>query len=452
MVAACGGGGAGDRRGPGLDRRPGGARVSAACWPRATGAWPRGQTSVAVEAFSGAVALKPQSMLPYLKRGDTYLHRQDWAAAERDLRQATTLDPTAPQPLERLGDVAAGHRAAGRGRGATIGASLAHRGSGAPRPVQARAGAVPQGRHGRARSAPWTASLQLDASSADARITSKAWCSRPPATSTRRARRFERAIELAPAEVRRALGLADLHAARGRDREELALRESAAALDTAGPAALMNVARAYAAKGRSDQAIAALTRAADQHPGSSAVQDAPWDACGSTWPTASRDTAALGRALALLAPMAAKPDASSETLTLYGRALLLDGSLIAAERVLERATLQFPIAPDAFALLGEAAARRGHRAAAELARRKQAALDVLGIRGSRLQAPGPNLLRFCLHFDLCLQVADLLGDLLDGSRTSRNPSPRKLNPSTSAAIARPGKMVRCGASSTCTRP
>ena len=61
--------------------------------------------------------------------------------------------------------------------------------------------------------------------------------------------------------------------------------------------------------------------------------------------------------------------------SLYGRALLLDGSLIAAERVLERATLQFPIAPDAFALLGEAAARRGHKAAAESARRKQAALS-----------------------------------------------------------------------------
>ena len=160
--------------------------------------------------------------------------------------------------------------------------------------------------------------------------------------------------------MRARLSLADLHAAAGRDREELALRESAAALDTAGPAGLMNVARAYAAKGRGDQAVAALTRAADQHPDSDLVQNA----LGRLWidmADGSRDTAALGRALALLKPIAARPDASSEALALYGRALLLDGSLTEAERVLERATLQYPVAPDAFALLGEAAARRGHR-------------------------------------------------------------------------------------------
>ena len=117
-----------------------------------------------------------------------------------------------------------------------------------------------------------------------------------------------------------------------------------------------------------------MTRAAVQHPGSDVVPNA----LGRLWiymADGSRDTAALGRALALLKPIAARPGASSEALALYGRALLLDGSLTEAERVLERATLQYPVAPDACALLGEAAARRGHRAAAEAARRKQAALS-----------------------------------------------------------------------------
>ncbi len=330
-----------------------------------------GQTTVAVEAFSGAVVLKPQSMLPYLKRGDTYLHRQDWAAAERDLRQATLLDPTAPQPLERLGDVAA---ATGR----LDEAEAFYRDSlgiedQAPR-VLYKLG-LARYRRGDAAGAisALDSSLQLDASNpATHYVKGVVLASTGNLDAARPA--FERAIELAPAQVDARLGLADLHAARGRDREELALRESAAALDTTGPGGLMSVARAYAAKGRNDQAIAALTRAADQYAGSSAVQAA----LGRLWidlADGSSDTAALKRALALLAPMAAKPDASSETLTLYGHALLLDGSLIAAERVLERATLQFPIAPEAFALLGEAAARRGHRAAAELARRKQAALS-----------------------------------------------------------------------------
>src|SRR5262245_5891456 len=34
-----------------------------------------GETFNAIEAYSGAVALKPKSMLAYLKRGDTYRRR-----------------------------------------------------------------------------------------------------------------------------------------------------------------------------------------------------------------------------------------------------------------------------------------------------------------------------------------------------------------------------------------
>ena len=42
--------------------------------------------------------------------------------------------------------------------------------------------------------------------------------------------------------------------------------------------------------------------------------------------------------------------------------------------------------------------------------------------------------------------------VLRGSMRSRRPSPRKLNPSTRSAMARPGNIVRCGASSMCARP
>ena len=64
-----------------------------------------GQTSLAIEAFSGAIALSPDSMLAYLKRGETYRHEGDLRAALRDLRTANSLDPTATRPLEQLGDV-----------------------------------------------------------------------------------------------------------------------------------------------------------------------------------------------------------------------------------------------------------------------------------------------------------------------------------------------------------
>src|SRR5262245_64969782 len=55
----------------------------------------RDDTAAAIRAFSGAITLKPESMLGYLKRGQTYRRRGELADAMRDLRQATVIDPTA---------------------------------------------------------------------------------------------------------------------------------------------------------------------------------------------------------------------------------------------------------------------------------------------------------------------------------------------------------------------
>ena len=66
------------------------------------------QSFNAIEAYSGAIALRPGSMLAYLRRGQTYQRRGDRGdldAAARDFRTAARLDPTAPRPLEALGDV-----------------------------------------------------------------------------------------------------------------------------------------------------------------------------------------------------------------------------------------------------------------------------------------------------------------------------------------------------------
>src|SRR4051795_1277696 len=66
------------------------------------------QTFGAIEAYSGAIALRRDSMLAYLRRGQTYQRRGDRGdldAAVRDLRRAAALDPTATRPLEALGDV-----------------------------------------------------------------------------------------------------------------------------------------------------------------------------------------------------------------------------------------------------------------------------------------------------------------------------------------------------------
>jgi len=65
----------------------------------------RDETVDAVEAFSGALGLKGDSMVAHLKRGDSYRRRGELAAALRDLREAARLDDTAPRPAELLGDV-----------------------------------------------------------------------------------------------------------------------------------------------------------------------------------------------------------------------------------------------------------------------------------------------------------------------------------------------------------
>src|SRR5712671_3837352 len=65
------------------------------------------QTFGAIEAYSGAIALRPDAMIAYLRRGETYQRRGDRGdldAATRDLRKAASLDPTAARPLEELGD------------------------------------------------------------------------------------------------------------------------------------------------------------------------------------------------------------------------------------------------------------------------------------------------------------------------------------------------------------
>ena len=63
------------------------------------------QTFGAIEAYSGAIALRPDSMLAHLRRGETYQRRGDLDAAAHDFRAAAALDPTSPRPLEGLGNV-----------------------------------------------------------------------------------------------------------------------------------------------------------------------------------------------------------------------------------------------------------------------------------------------------------------------------------------------------------
>ena len=71
------------------------------------------QTFGAIEAYSGAIALQPDSMLAHLRRGEAYQRRNELEAATNDFRRAADLDPSATHPLEALGDVGVALRSRG---------------------------------------------------------------------------------------------------------------------------------------------------------------------------------------------------------------------------------------------------------------------------------------------------------------------------------------------------
>jgi Flp pilus assembly protein TadD len=92
-----------------------------------------------------------------------------------------------------------------------------------------------------------------------------------------------------------------------------------------------------------------------------------YGAIGRVWLRAAEergDRAALRKALEALGPIASEPAATSEVLTLYGRALSLTGAFEKAEHVLQQATNRLPVEPSAFLALANVTQRLGHLAGA----------------------------------------------------------------------------------------
>jgi tetratricopeptide (TPR) repeat protein len=184
---------------------------------------------------------------------------------------------------------------------------------------------------------------------------------------------LRRAVELQAAFSAAREELADLYGSLGRRRESLDQLEALAALEAARPERLVRVALAYARLGRQDSALVTLGRAAERHPGSPVV----YTGLGRVWldvAESTSDPAAVRKALEALRAVSQRPDATSETLTLYGRALLLSGNAAGAERMLEQAVERLPVEPMAFKYLADAASRLGH---ATIARNADARFSVL---------------------------------------------------------------------------
>jgi tetratricopeptide (TPR) repeat protein len=328
----------------------------------------RDQTFEAIEAFTGALTLKPDSTIARLKRGDTYRRRGEFASAVRDLGEASALDPTSPRPLELLGDARAAmaqHEQAARDYERFL--ALDDR---APRVVY-KLGLA----HYRAGNIPRAVETLRRAVSLDQRFAEAHYmlglCLRD--TEPGQAERaLLRAVEVDPAFTAAREELAALYTT-SNPLKALEQLEFLSALEPGRPERLVRVGLAQANLGRRDAAVLTLGRAAERHPDAAIV----YAALGRVWleiAESQEDRIALNKAIEALAPAATWPTATSSTLALYGRALYLSGDPAAAERALRQATLQFPVDPSAFAYLADAAGRLGHTQVARDASARHAAL------------------------------------------------------------------------------
>jgi tetratricopeptide (TPR) repeat protein len=326
----------------------------------------------AIEAFSGAIFMKPDSMIGYLKRGEAYRRSGELEEAQRDLGRAIALDPTAPRPRELLGDVNyAQQRYAPAADQYQHYVSLDDR---SPRVLYKLA---------LARYRAGQPALGIDALKTAVAIDprfSEAYyllglCLRDAQKVEDARAALERAIALAPAPatLQAREELADLYGRLGRLEKWLEQLDVLRALDPK-PARDVALGLAYARVGQSDRAVMLLRHAAERHPDHRYT----YVALGRVWlelAQARADRVDLAKALEAL-EQAVGDEGSSEALTLFGRALLLDSKDELAERTLQQATENLPADPLAFYYLAYAAERRGHIETA-----RQALLDYVALEG-----------------------------------------------------------------------
>jgi len=315
------------------------------------------QTFNAIEAYSGAIALRPESMLAYLRRGQTYLRRGDRGdleAAARDFRTAAGLDPTATRPLEALGDAlfqsqlyaraAAAYERYARldDRSARVSYKLAlsrYR----DRDVNGAIAALKD-------------TLRLDDHQADAQYL-LGLCLREQGHAADALKQLEKAVAMAPGLVPAREELADLYAALNRHTEELEQLQMIAGLDRDHVARQIAIGLAHARAGHWDRAVLTLGGALERSPNEPEI----YRALGKVWLERPRDDRTfLSKAREALERVASSPSATSDTLTLYGRALLQEGDVEGAEHALQQATRRFPVDPRAFMLYASTAEKQSH--------------------------------------------------------------------------------------------
>jgi tetratricopeptide (TPR) repeat protein len=343
------------------------------------------QVFAAIEAYSGAIALREGSMLPYLRRGEMYRRHGSLDAAARDFRSAVERDPSATQALEAWADVLyEQHRydraaeiydrrlrleATSLGATYKLALSLYRLGS-----LDAALSTLER-------------AIELDSLRAEPYYL-RGLCLRDQGHEAAAAAAFEASVARAPGLALAREELADLYRALGRPVDEIAQLQILADLDRSRieRQVAVGVAHARAAREASDPAtrdrhvnLAVLTlgHALERASDASVV----YGALGQVWldsAVADNDRVDLKKAIEALERIALLPGAPSEWITSYGLALVRDNQFAAAERILQRATESYPVDLRALPEYAAVAERNGHLDTARSALVKFAALASQG--------------------------------------------------------------------------
>jgi tetratricopeptide (TPR) repeat protein len=317
------------------------------------------QSGPAIEAFSGAIALKPGSMLGYLKRGETYHKVGDLKAALRDLKQASELDPGATRPLEQAGDV---QRALGRfDRAADRYASYVALDDRSPQVLYKLALARYQNDEPTLAIPPLQRALALNDRFAEGYYL-LGLCLEADSRTRDALVALEHAVRLAPGLAPARESLARVCRRVGRREDAIEQLEALAALEPSRPERRLALARAYADADRTDLAVTTLGRAAERFPDSVVI----YSTLGEVWLRVAEtrsDRVALGKAIEALRNAVLRGGSSSRELALYGRAQLRAGDIAGGQRSLREAATKLPVDPETFRYLAMAEARSDRRRA-----------------------------------------------------------------------------------------
>ncbi|MBP8275184.1 MAG: tetratricopeptide repeat protein [Acidobacteria bacterium] len=300
-------------------------------------------------AYSGALALRPESVAAHIRRGQAYRAQRREDDAIRDWTEASHLAPRSTQPLELLGDLYSQ-----RGEDAQA-ATYFERcvQLDAQDPTRLYKLGLARYRAGSPSAAidPLRRAVALNDNFAEAHYL-LGLVLRDTQATPQAADALERAVRIAPSLTAAREELADLYRATGRPVQELTQLQALATLDPRTPRSIA-IALAEARGGQFDGAITTLTAAAEKDPNDSQVQLA----LGRVYlakAERSVDRRSVTLALSALERALGGTARRSEGLTLLGRALYLSGDYEGASRILNEAVSTSPLIAEAFAYLADA--------------------------------------------------------------------------------------------------